>query len=298
MIQGETARTDRLGGVIAAVPTPLDMAGAPALEPFLAHARWALANGCDGLNVLGTTGEATSLSAEQRLRVMRAAADGLDRARLMVGCGAADFESALRLTRAAAEFGFAGALVLPPFYYKGVSDEGLFAWFAALVEATEAEPVDIYLYNFPQMTGIVFTPDFAARLKKAFPERIRGAKDSSGDLDYAAALTRIDDFAVFPSNEAALSQARAQGFAGCISATVNIAARTSARLWGDPDDAEALAMATRLRAQISAQPLIPAVKHLVGRRLQDAGWDRVLPPLCALSPDQAAQLADIDLTAA
>ncbi len=287
--------TGRLSGVIAAVPTPFDSDGAPNLTAFLEHATWALENGCDGLNVLGTTGEATSQSLESRTSVMRAAADNLDRSRLMVGTGTADFDSALRLTRTAAEYGFAGALILPPFYYKGVSDEGLFAWFAGLIEGTASEPVPVYLYNFPQMTGIVFSPAFAARLKAAFPERVLGAKDSSGDLDYATSLTSIDGFDVFPSNEAVLQQGRSKGFAGCISATINISARTSAKLWREQTDDAALEQAVRVRATISAQPLAPAVKHLVGRRLRDSAWDRVLPPLCALSPDQAAQLVDIEL---
>ena len=287
--------TGRLSGVIAAAPTPFDASGAPNLTGFLEHATWALENGCDGLNVLGTTGEATSQSLESRTRVMRTAADSLAPSRLMVGTGAADFDSALRLTKTAAECGFAGALILPPFYYKGVSDEGLLAWFAGLIEGTASEPVPIYLYNFPQMTGIVFSPDFAARLKAAFPERVQGAKDSSGDLAYATALTGIDDFDVFPSNEAVLHQGRAKGFAGCISATINIAVRTSAQLWREQSDDAALEQAVRVRAMVSAQPLVPAVKHLVGRRLRDSAWDRVLPPRCALSPDQAAQLVDIDL---
>ena len=220
----------RIGGVIAAVPTPFDRLGEPDLDLFVEHALWALDNGCDGLNVLGTTGEANSLSSAQRKSVMEAAAKALPNDRLMVGTGTPDLATTVDLTRFAFERGFAVTLVLPPYYYKPVSDDGLFAWFESLVQQTGDTPVPIYLYNFPQLTGITFSAELAARLAQAFPERVLGMKDSSGDLDYAAGIARIDGFDVFPSSEVALARAAVDGFAGCISATVNINAPTSAEL--------------------------------------------------------------------
>lgn len=194
-----------LSGVIAAVPTPIDAAGRLDSGRFLAQARWALANGCDGLNVLGTTGEATSFSREEREKVMRAAVDGLDRSRLMVGTGTPDLETTVGLTRLAADLGFAAALVLPPFYYKGIPDDGLLGWFRTLVAATAGNPIPIYLYNFPQMTGLIFSPALVRQLLEEFGERIAGIKDSSGDLAYAAELARFSGFQVFPSSETALA---------------------------------------------------------------------------------------------
>jgi 4-hydroxy-tetrahydrodipicolinate synthase len=144
-----------LSGVIAAIATPVAEDGSPDLPRAIKLARHLLDNGCDGLNVLGTTGEATSFSREERMAVMSAyRAEGLPMDRLMVGTGAAAVSDAIALTRHAAELGFAGALLLPPFYYKGVPDDGLFAYISEIVKATEARPIPLYLYHFPAMSGL------------------------------------------------------------------------------------------------------------------------------------------------
>lgn len=277
-------------GVIAAVPTPLDGQGEPDVRRFIEHCGWVLENGCDALNVLGTTGEANSLSTQQRQIVMKAAADRLDGSNLMVGTGSPAINTTIELTRYAHELGFSAALVLPPFYYKPVSDEGLFSWFSALVSATSDTPISIYLYNFPQLTGIRFSQELAIRLAESFPARICGAKDSSGDLEYASALARIPDFEVFPSNEAALSKANSEGYAGCISATVNIEPAYSAQLWRDQQNPAILKQVTSLRQTISSQPLIPSVKFLVGRRTGDPGWEQLVPPHVPLEDKQKQSL--------
>lgn len=268
----------RIAGVIAAVPTPIDGHGDIDGDAFLEHARWCLSNGCDFLNVLGTTGEANSLSAAKRSALMTTAAQGLDGSRLMVGTGTPDLETTVALTRRAFDLGFAAALVLPPYYYKPLEEDGLFAWFAELVRMTAETPIAIYLYNFPQLTGIEFSPALAARLAQAFPERIHGSKDSSGNLAYARELAKIAGFRVFPSSETALADAGRDGYAGCISATVNIDPRSSQRLWHDRENAGLLDHVGSLRQTIAANPLIPAVKYLVGKRTGNAVWNCVLLP--------------------
>ncbi len=283
-----------IAGVIAAITTPFT-GDTPDADRFLTHARWLMANGCDALNVLGTTGEATSISAAARMDLMAAAAGGLEPARLMVGTGCADLETTVALTRHAAGLGFGAALVLPPFYYKGVSEAGLFAYFEALVAATADRPIAIHLYNFPQMTGLTFAPALVTRLVAAFPDRIRGAKDSSGDLDYAAALTGPAGFRVFPSDETALSVARARGFAGCISATVNLSAPLAQRLWQAPEDAALRAEVAAFRAALAGPGLIPGIKALVARLHDDPGHALPRPPLMAPDAAQAAQLAALPL---
>jgi 4-hydroxy-tetrahydrodipicolinate synthase len=288
-----TSRT--LAGIIAAVPSPVDARGEPDVVRFLAHARWALANGCDGLNVLGTTGEANSLSAAQRKTIMAAAASEFDTARLMVGTGTADIATAIDLTRYAHELGYSGALVLPPWYYKKVTDDGLFAWYERLIGATADTPVPVYLYNFPQMTGLKLSLGLVERLKASFPRRITGIKDSSGDFDNSAALTRIADFDVFPGNEVALTKSDGNGYAGCISATVNVIAPLAARFWADRENGELGARMTAARNAISAYPTVPAVKYLVGRIQGDADFERVLPPHLPLDKSDKAALADLQL---
>ena len=148
-------KTDHLAGVIAAIATAIDATGEPDSARSVALAQFLLANGCDGLNVLGTTGEATSLSLDQRRRLMTAyAASGLPLQRMMVGTGAAAIADAIALTQHAAALGFAGALILPPFYYKGVDDDGLLAYVDAIVQATAAQPIPLYLYHFPAQSGL------------------------------------------------------------------------------------------------------------------------------------------------
>ena len=176
-----------LHGVIAAVATAVDGNGEPDSARSTALARFLLDNGCDGLNVLGTTGEATSFSLEQRKRVMSAyAASGLPIDRMMVGTGAAALADAIALTRHAAELGFGGALVLPPFYYKGVHDDGLVAYIEAIVNATAARPIPIYLYHFPAQSGLHWHVALIRRLLGSFGERIVGLKDSSGRYGFRA----------------------------------------------------------------------------------------------------------------
>jgi 4-hydroxy-tetrahydrodipicolinate synthase len=273
----------RLRGVIAAVPTPVTEDLEPDIERFVTLCRWLLDNGCDALNICGTTGEATSLTVEQRMALMRAAADALPLERLMTGTGAAAVGDAVTLTRHAAELGFAAALLLPPFYYKGVSDDGIVAYFERIVATTADKPIDLYLYNFPLLSGVEYTPALVKRLRDAFGARIIGLKDSSGNLDYAAEIAKLSpDFAVFPSTEAVLLKARAGAFAGCISGSANITSRYCARAFNDGDEA-ALETACALRAQASVHPLIPSVKALLAAELGDPAYEAVLPPLSCLS---------------
>jgi len=284
-----------LRGIIAAVPTPVTPQGEPDAERFLHHARWALDNGCDALNVLGTTGEANSLSAGQRRTVMAVAASAFDGGRLMVGTGAADIATAIELTRHAHELGYSGALVLPPFYYKAVTDEGLFRWFAALFAGTEDTPIPVYLYHFPQLTGLPFSLELVARLKRSFPERLAGIKDSSGDFAGSRAFATIADFDVFPGSESGLTDGDASMFAGCISATVSVTAPLVARFWRDRDNAAARDAVNAARSAIAALPMVPAVKHMVARLHGDLEYERVLPPHVPLNPAGKAQLAGLRL---
>jgi 4-hydroxy-tetrahydrodipicolinate synthase len=278
-----------LHGVIAAIATAVDANGEPDCARCVALARFLLDNGCDGLNVLGTTGEATSFSLEHRKRVMSAyAASGLPLERMMVGTGAAATADAIALSRHAAELGFAGALVLPPFYYKGVPDDGLVAYIQAIVAATAARPIPIYLYHFPAQSGLPWHVALIRRLLDSFGERIVGLKDSSGDMDFARAAAAISPrFKVFPSTEAALPQARSGPFAGCISATANLNADLCARFYRG-GDAAALNEAVAIRKLFDGKPLVPGVKALLAHIHGDPQWARVAPPLTAFPAAERA----------
>jgi 4-hydroxy-tetrahydrodipicolinate synthase len=282
----------KLKGVIAAIATAVGAGGAPDCVRSTALARFLLTNGCDGLNVLGTTGEATSFSADQRMAVMSAyQAAGLPMDRLMVGTGAAALADAIALTRHAAELGFAGALLLPPFYYKGVPDDGLIAYIEAIVQATAATPISLYLYHFPAQSGLPWHVGLIKRLLEAYGDRIVGLKDSSGDMAYAREVAGVAaGFQVFPSTEAALMEARSGAFAGCISATANLNADLCARAWRI-GDALALDAAVAIRKLFDGKHLVPGVKALLAHIHGDEAWARVQPPLFAYSQAEGTALA-------
>ena len=285
-----------LSGVIAAIATPIDDTGAPDLARVIKLARFLLDNGCDGLNVLGTTGEATSFALAERQAVMDAyKANGLPLSRLMVGTGAAAAADAVALTRHAAALGFGGALVLPPFYYKGVPDDGLVAYIDTIVTATADRPIPLYLYHYPAMSGLPWTISLIKRLLELHPSRIVGLKDSSGDMDYARAAAALSkDFAVFPSTEACLLEARGGTFAGCISATANLNPDLCARAWG-AGDAAALDAAVAIRRLFEGKPLVSGVKALLAHIHGDPALARMKPPLAPLpAADRTAVAAGYD----
>ncbi len=286
----------KLHGVIAAIATAVEETGAPDCARSTTLARYLLANGCDGLNVLGTTGEATSFSLEERKRVMTAYRDaGLPMDRLMVGTGAASVADAVALTRHAADLGFAGALVLPPFYYKGVPDDGLVAYVDTIIRATAERPIPIYLYHFPAQSGLPWHVALVGRLLGMFGERIVGLKDSSGDMAYArAAAALAPGFKVFPSTEAALPEARTGRFAGCISATANLNADLCARAWKSGDTA-ALEAAVTIRKLFDGKQLVSGVKATLAHIHGDPAWARVKPPLAPFAAaDRATSTAGYD----
>jgi 4-hydroxy-tetrahydrodipicolinate synthase len=283
---------ERLSGVFAAISTPIGADGTPDQARCLKLARHLLETGCDGLNVLGTTGEATSFSLEERKALMTAYRDaGLPLQRLMVGTGAAAIADAVALTRHAAALGFGGALVLPPFYYKGIPDDGLVAYVAALVAATADQPIPIYLYHYPALSGLPWPVPLIVRLRQKFGARIAGLKDSSGDLKFSREATTVaPDFDVFPSSEAVLLEARDGPFAGCISATANLNADLCARAYRGGDRA-ALDAAVAIRGLFDGKPLVAGVKALLAHIHGDPALAAVKPPLAGYSAADRAAVA-------
>lgn len=280
-------------GIIAAVPTPVTPSGAPIKALFQEHCQWALAHGCDGLNILGSTGEATSFAAAARAEVMAWAVEACPKTRLMVGTGTPALAETIALTERADDLGYGVALVLPPFYYKPLSEAGLVAYYTALHTALGDRRIQLYFYNFPQMTGLTIPVEVISTLARQFPDRFTGIKDSSGDLDYARAIVGLGQgLKVFPSSETVLSHARKDGFAGCISASVNITAPLCAQVWVAEHDApeELVAEIARKRGLLAGPDLIPSIKHLVGLRSGHSAWREMVPPFLPLAADKAATL--------
>lgn len=282
-------------GVIAAAPTPIDSSGAPIEALYLEHCDWLLRNGCDGLNILGSTGEANSFPQQARRDVMGWASHSFDTARLMVGTATPSLGETIAMTRVADDLDFPVALVLPPYYYKPLSDQGLIAWYMALHEALDKRSIQIYFYNYPQMTGLTIPVAVIKALSEAAPSRFTGIKDSSGDLDYARAIVAANaSLKVFPSSETVLHHAKNDGFAGCISASVNLTAPCAARVWaGQSDASEAdISSLAEERGALAGPNLIAGIKHMVAERTGDIRWQQVLPPLTTLSPEDGAALTN------
>lgn len=294
----------RLRGVVAAAPTPLREDLTIDVDRLVAHCAWLLRQGgCDGVNLLGTTGEATSLSLDARIMAMRAvAAGGLPLDRIMVGTGAAAFEDAARLTAAARDLGYAGALLLPPFYYKNIDQESVLAYVQAVVARAGREGLRLYLYHFPQNSGVPYAIDTVVRLHELFPDTLIGLKDSSGDPAYARELAlRIAGIDVLPGSEAGLAEAQRLGFAGCISATTNVTGPLVQSFWRSPERADgvrALAQAAAIRQALARHPFVASVKWALADLRGEPGWSRVLPPLRQLDgPEQRALSAALAATA-
>jgi len=279
-------------GVIAAAATPVRSDFSIDHDRLILHCRWLLdGGGCDGINLLGTTGEATSFSRAERIGAMTAVAgSGLPLGRMMVGTGAAALDDAVALTAAARDLGFAGALLLPPFYYKGIDDGSLAAFVEALIARVGRADLRLYLYHIPQNTGVPYPIEVVARLRDRHPDVLVGLKDSAGDLAYSRELARrLPGFDVFPSSEGSLGEARASGFAGCISATTNVTGPLARIVWRDPEGADgrlAGAEALAVREALGRVPLVAAVKAMLAEMKDDPEFARLCPPLRGLTAEE------------
>ena len=278
-------------GIWSAVLTPVAADLAPDASRAIRYYGDLLRAGCDGLNVLGTTGEAMSFNADQRATFMEAlASSGLPMAQMMVGTGAASLGDTLRLTRLAFECGFTAALVMPPFFFRDASDDGILAFFDALFARTNPPSKSVLLYNFPKMSGITFDLTLVGRLLEAFPEAIAGMKDSSNDARLqSAALERHPGFAIFPGSEADLLAAKRRGVTGCISGSVALWPQLARAVFASDDAAEAEELRAR-RAALEGFAFIPAVRYLTAGLRGDPAWERPLPPLLPLAPEQRSAL--------
>lgn len=287
----------RIRGVLAPVLTPFRADLLPDKERFVAHCQWLLAQNC-GLAVFGTTSEANSLAAEERATLLdELVATGLDPSRMMVGTGGCSITESTKLTAQAVKQGCAGVLMLPPFYYKSVSEEGLYRYFSEVVEGVGDPRLRIYLYHIPPVAMVGVTPGLVERLLKSYPNAIAGMKDSSGDWDNTKMF--LDAFAqsgfdVFAGSESFLLANMRNGGAGTISATANVNPAAIHRLyteWKNSDADEQQAELNVIRDVFGKYPLISALKQALALYGNDPAWVKVRPPLVELTAEQAETLA-------
>lgn len=287
------------GGIYAASLTPMHADLSVAHGALVRHCRWLLDHGCNGIVLLGTTGEANSLCAQERMALLDAVlAAGVPASRIMVGTGCCSVPETVTLTRHALAGGVRSVLMLPPFFYKGVSDEGVFAVFDQVIQAIGSEMLQVYLYHFPQMTCVPFTDALIARLMDAYPRTIAGLKDSSGDFGHMArVIAAFPGFQVFAGTERLLLDVLRLGGAGCITATTNITCPLAAAVYADwqRHGAGLQERLTQARAAIEAYPMIPALKHIMAARTGDVAWHAMRPPQAPLGTDSAnSLLAEIE----
>ena len=270
--------TSLLTGVWSAVLTPIDENLEPDAPRAAAYYRDLLRDGIDGINLLGTTGEAMSFGRKQRLRLMEAVAAGVPRERTMCGTGASALVDAVGLTRAASEFGFAAALIMPPFFFRDAGDDGILRFFDALLSRAGKLRSTILLYNFPKMSGITFHADLVDRLIEAFPGTIGGMKDSSNDVALQReVLARHPELRVFPSTEETLVDAKSRGIAGCISGSVALWPQLAHQAYANADTA-AGTQVRDARIALAGKPLIPQMRERVAKARNDRAWLRSMPP--------------------
>jgi 4-hydroxy-tetrahydrodipicolinate synthase len=295
MSTGRT-KSGRIRGVLSPVVTPFRADLTPDPERFLRHCRWLLSQDV-GLAVFGTNSEANSLSVDERIELLdRLVGGGLEPARMMPGTGCCALPDSVRLTAHAMKLGCAGVLMLPPFYYKGVSDEGLFRNFAEVIERVGDQRLRVYLYHIPPVAQVPITLPLIERLLKTYGDSVAGLKDSSGDWSNTKAV--LDAFAasgfdVFPGSETFLLAGMRHGGAGCISATANINPGPIARLaatWRDADADAQQARLDEIRGIMQNYVMIPALKVAIAHYGGDPSWTTVRPPLSPLTPEQATAL--------
>ena len=293
--------TPALRGVLAPVLTPFDANGTPSTARLVRHCRWLLEQDV-GLALFGTNSEANSLSLVEKRKLLDALVEaGVPPERMLPGTGACAVTDAVELTRHAVAAGCAGVLMLPPFYYKGVSDDGLFRFFAQVIDQVADARLRIYLYHIPPVTQVPLGLSLIERLLTAFPGTIAGVKDSGGDWAHTQAMLerfQPGGFDVFAGSETFLLQTMRAGGAGCITATGNVNPKAIVQMYRGWQSADADAQQERLnatRALFQKHPMIPAMKAAIAARSGDAGWALIRPPLVALEASARRQLeAELD----
>lgn len=290
-------RSNLPDGVFTAALTPLKDDLSIDHDALAAHCRWLLANGGDGLVILGTTGEANSFTVDERLEAIeRIVESGLPVDRMMIGTGCCAFPDTIRLTKHAVERGVRGILMLPPFYYKEINDTGLAKYFDRVINGVGDDRLKIYLYNFPKLSGISFSAAFTHQLVREHPGVVVGMKDSSGDWDHMAEIIReIPGFRIYAGTEKLLLRILQEGGAGCISATTNATIAIAAQLFRNWQTDEADSLQERLTAVRNAfegYPFASALKQMYFEWTNDRSWLNIRPPNSLIEAKKMKELSE------
>ena len=286
-------------GVFCAASTPVTATGEVDTVRFVSHAKNLLADGCNGVALLGTTGEANSFSIAERKGLLEAAVGaGIAPANLLPGTGLCAIADTVDLTRHALSVGVTQVVMLPPFYYKNVSDEGVFNAYARIFDSIADDRLRVILYHIPQMSAVPISHELIERLLKTFPNTVVGIKDSAGDFaNMQAMLKAFPGFSVLAGADPLMKPLLEAGGHGCITATSNIIGQQLATVFANYTNPAMAAEVEAAQARIVAvrnisnkYVQIPAIKALIANRYGDAAWAEVRPPLVKLTSEQCSEI--------
>jgi len=282
-------------GVWCATLTPLAASGVPDIARLFAHAKRMFAAGVDGIALFGTTGEGQSFSLEERRAALESLlAAGIEPARIIAATGCAALPDTIELTRHASRSGCAGVLIVPPFFFKGINDAGVFGTYARVIDAVADLRLRLYLYHIPQVSGVPIALDVIQRLVEAYPRTIAGVKDSDGNLAHTRALlARFPELAVFVGHEPHLPAALNAGGAGTICGVANLFPRLIRRLHDHASTErhhDDLARVERFIAAVGSYPLFAAFKAIQAHLSADAAWGALRLPLTALDHEERRRM--------
>jgi 4-hydroxy-tetrahydrodipicolinate synthase len=289
-------------GIYAAAVSPFNRNGALDPKKLVEYCEYLVTKGgCDGVAPTGTTGEGNSISFVQKLNLAKAFADAkFEPSRVIFGTGSCATQDAVDLSKAMIDAGYPNVLVLPPFYYKNPSSDGLYAYYSELIEGVGNENLRVYVYHFPQMSMTPIPVDVVVKLKNAFGPVVAGLKDSSGDINQALAFASAtggvkNDFDVYPSSEALLFQGLEGGCAGIISGSTNAFGNYVQQALKDGPDSKSFELVKAARAVASKYPLMAAMKQVEAWRSNDDTWTKMSAPLVKLDSEQKNSLkSDMD----
>ena len=286
-------------GLIAPILTPFDNDLKVDQKMYNDLAQNLMENGCSGLAPFGTTGEALSVGNKERMTAIEGLVrSGIDPKTLIPGTGLCNLPDTIEITKHAIDLGCLGAMTLPPFYFKGMSDDGLYEYFEKLIDGVNDDRLKIYLYHIPQVSGVGLSIDLVQKLKSSYPQFVTGIKDSSGVWENTEALLQIKDLIVYPGAELPVIEAIKMGAPGCISATANLNSKDISKVielchsgnWVEAEELQKKVKSVRLLFQDYAP--IPAQKSLLALQTKNTMWNNLRPPFIPISENKTNELAN------
>tara|TARA_B100000579_G_scaffold9459_1_gene7021 strand:+ start:73 stop:993 length:921 start_codon:yes stop_codon:yes gene_type:complete len=286
-------------GIYTASMTPFNASYEPEISELVSHVQWLLANGSDGVALLGSTGEANSMTLEQRQKIIEQATKKLPADRLLVGTGSCAIKDAIKLTKVSIDSGVYAVLILPPFYYKPLSEESILRFYSELITSVNDSKLRIIFYNFPKFTGYNFDHNIIGKIKQHFGEIAAGIKDSSGNWgNMSGIMLNVKDFMVYSGTETLLLETLLNGGAGCITATANLVATECQQVfqaWKNEQIEDAKQKQNKLillRKAFENYPFVSGLKSIFADQKDQNKWSQMMPPFDGLTKNQLHELKE------